>query len=170
MECPGEIGDIVLFRRGKYRHYAIKSGKNKVIHVIGDGGDIDMTEQLGQLRSIPESLPQSVDSVVREDMYEEVKRSYTEAKVVMDNEPRRFTRQQVVARARSRIDKFNDSLVNNNCAHFAVWCCFGEAEPEISQAQTPRVHKSLSERIWTWSMASVALFFAAFVIARLARR
>lgn len=36
-QCPGEPGDMIEFRRGRYSHWAINAGNNEVIHLIGDG-------------------------------------------------------------------------------------------------------------------------------------
>ena len=91
-----KFGDHILCPRGLYSHHGIYIGNGKVIHYDGD----------------PE----------RDEKYANISIASLDVTLVEHDEIK-FTREEIVARAYYRLGEMKYDLFNNNCQHFALWCC-----------------------------------------------
>ncbi len=102
---PPLAAHIVASRRG-YMHHGIYVGDGKVMHYAG----MSRTFRRGPIAEV--SLAEfSRGRPVR---------------VVVRHPQRRFTSDEVIARARSRLGEDRYRLLSNNCEHFCEWCIGGE--------------------------------------------
>jgi len=103
-------GDIIYVSRGIYKHYGVYTGDNTVIHFAPLAGAEINAE----------------NAVIHETTLDNFLKGGT---LVVDNKARaKFSRQEIVERARSQIGSKSYNLVFNNCEHFALWCKTGEYE------------------------------------------
>lgn len=104
-------GDIIKSFRGLYWHFGVYAGNREVIHFSsGSGGEMNpLTADI---------ICSSLDDFTQGD--------YT---VVDSKERRKFTREEVVDRARRMLGRQLGSYdpITNNCEHFANWCKSGRA-------------------------------------------
>ena len=97
-----------------YSHHGIYLGNQRVIHYAGyangvSGGGSQQVEVIDLDTFLAGQLPKV--------------RSYP---------ARRFSREQVVARAMGRLGEDRYNLLSNNCEHFAAWCCTRESvSPQV---------------------------------------
>jgi hypothetical protein len=95
------IGAHLVTNRGVYKHHGIYAGKQRVIHYAGlaDGLNAGPVEEV--------SLEQFTDGL-----------GYS----IKPHPKARFTGEQVVGRARSRVGEKRYDVASNNCEHFCEWC------------------------------------------------
>lgn len=126
-ECPGEPGDMIEFRRGKYSHWAINAGNNEVIHLIGDGWESFTSATFGTKK--PQVRYESFAVVERDAKSGKGKK--LEGSVVRvnntsrDHLPKALPPQAIVERALSQVGEKGYHLLVNNCEHFATWSRYG---------------------------------------------
>lgn len=130
-------GDHIRVNRGFYWHHGIDCGDGTVIHLAGEPAQM--------ASAVVERVPLndfSLGGVVE---------------IMMT--PKAYAPDHVVARAESRVGTAGlpgfraYDLVNNNCEHFAHWCCAG-----IGASQQVKIIGSF--------IGKAAAAFAAFVILR----
>lgn len=128
-------GDIIGVSRGAYEHYAVYAGDRRVIHYAGDSSDFK--ERVS----------------IRETPFEEFQKDSSEY-FVLSFEGRypvkihsstkfisggyfdccnikwrgKYSPEETLKRAYSRIGETRYSVINNNCEHFALWCKTGNAQ------------------------------------------
>lgn len=99
-----QIGDHLVTERGVYTHHGIYIGEGKVIHYAGLSEEGKKTGPIEEV-SISDFAAEQLCSV-REYQLEEIT----------------FSREEVVKRAKSRLDENTYNILLNNCEHFAEWC------------------------------------------------
>ena len=99
------LGDHLKSPRGLYTHHGIYIGNDSVIHYSGlsDGIQSGPVEEV----SLKEFCAGSSYEVVRHDN-------------------RKYSREESVERAKSRIGENAYSVTGNNCEHFVNWCIDGD--------------------------------------------
>jgi len=106
-----QAGDHLVVDCGGYTHHGLYLGDNQVIHYGGWLNGEDTGVHVTRVRAFAGGQP--VTAV-----------HYPAA---------RFTPEQAVSRARSRLGEDAYSVVFNNCEHFVHWCLQGQARSEQVQ-------------------------------------
>lgn len=103
------LGTHIMVKRLGYTHHGIYIGNNKVIHYSG-------FHSFGKKGKIQEtSLKDFADgSIVKEYEFKHLIRGKS------------FNPEEIIRRAKSRLNEDNYNLVFNNCEHFANWCTHGD--------------------------------------------
>lgn len=128
-------GDVIGVSRGPYEHYAIYAGKRRVIHYAGEtsdfGGKVSIHEApferfLGRSRdyfviSFDSRYPVKIHSSTKFISMGYLDRCNIEYR-------KKYSPEETLKRAYSRIGESRYNLVNNNCEHFALWCKTGISE------------------------------------------
>ena len=108
-----KAGDVLLCSRVLYKHYGIYAGGGRVIHYAAARGDFGS------------------DVKVRETSLKQFSRGgKCQAAFFPKNSAGegRFSPEETVRRARSRIGEESYNLLFNNCEHFALWCKCGTSK------------------------------------------
>lgn len=143
MKEQAKVGDVIYVERGLYRHFAVYSGRGKVIHYAPPPGvdswnreaayihEAPLAEFLGtaltygicqftadgrRVHSLADDLWEVVTDWMGEGCGDEPEPAY-----------HLYTPQATVARARRRIGEREYDGLENNCEHFALWCKTGVA-------------------------------------------
>lgn len=104
LEKTYNTGDHLKISRGVYTHHGIYGGDGTVIH-YSQGYDA-----VPEIREVPFSEFAEINKVM----------------LVPENEsPLRFSAEEAVERARSRLGEKNYNLIYNNCENFVRWCRAG---------------------------------------------
>jgi hypothetical protein len=99
------LASHLITPRTLYRHHGIYVGNGRVIHYAGLARGL----RLGPVEAVSlERFGQGRGIWVRYDL-------------------RRFSRRQVMERARSRLGERNYRLLTNNCEHFCAWALVGDS-------------------------------------------
>lgn len=127
-------GDVIGVSRGAYEHYAIYAGNNKVIHYAGESSDFGDKITIHEA-SFEEFLKdgkmyfvvvfddtctyrlQSVTKFIISGYFDDSGIQWKE----------KYSNEDTLERAYSRIGEAKYSIVNNNCEHFALWCKTGKS-------------------------------------------
>jgi cell wall-associated NlpC family hydrolase len=118
-------GDVILTDRVFYQHYGIYAGNGRVIHYAAKNGDFG-----GDIRVRETNL----EKFAKEG---KCKPAFGGANFIG---AKRFSREEVVSRARSRVGEENYNLVFNNCEHFALWCKYGTSKSvQVEKALTAAI-------------------------------
>lgn len=104
LEKTYKIGDHLKISRGIYTHHGIYAGDGTVIHYSQGYDDIP------EIREVPFSEFAGVSKVII---------------VPKSESPLRFSVDEAVRRARSRLGEKNYNLIYNNCENFVRWCRAG---------------------------------------------
>jgi len=127
-QCPGEPGDMIEFRRGRYSHWAINAGNNEVIHLIGDGWGSFTSATIGTM--IPQVRYESfavVDQDAKSGKGKKLKGSIVRVNnTSRDYLPKALPPQAIVERALSQVGEKGYHLMYNNCEHFTTWSRHGK--------------------------------------------
>jgi len=120
-----KAGDVILCDRVLYKHYGIYAGNGRVIHYAAEKGDFGS------------------DVRVREASLERFARG-GKCQVVFFTgnrcEAKRFSPEETIQRARSRLGEKSYNLLFNNCEHFALWCKYGAGKSvQVEKAFTAAV-------------------------------
>ena len=123
LEMSGKLvpGDHLYITYGILTHHGIYSGDGKVVHYKkGKGkGIIEVP-----IQEFAEDVPSR--GLISKKIY------------IRKHETRKFSREESVERARSRIGEAGWNLLLNNCEHFVEWCVNGKFGPEETETpQTP---------------------------------
>jgi len=103
-------GDILYVNRGLYKHYGVYAGNGKVVHFAPlTGTEINAKNAVIHETNLGNFLKSGVLKIDKK----------SKAK---------FSRLEIVRRARSQISSKSYNLVFNNCEHFARWCKTGVYE------------------------------------------
>lgn len=104
LEQTYKPGDHLKLSRGVYTHHGIYAGDGTVIHYSQGYDDIP------EIREVPFSEFAGISKVM----------------LVPESEsPLRFSADEAVRRARSRLGEQNYNLIYNNCENFVRWCRSG---------------------------------------------
>ena len=124
--CPGLAGDLIVFERSLYKHYAVNVGDGEIVHLTAPGGG-------GIVAHMYSCSANSQKAVIKKEKYEDVfKEGDKVYKEQLTNT--HLPRREIVKRATSRIGQRGYDLLFYNCEHFARWCCYGVWES--TQADT----------------------------------
>ncbi|RQS57034.1 NC domain protein [Burkholderia sp. Bp8963] len=110
-DCDDEpaLGAHLITQRRGYEHHGIYVGSGKVIHYAG----FAKSAHRGPVEEVP--LEQFADGHV----------------VAVRPHPfPKYSGEQAVRRARSRLGENRYRLMTNNCEHFCAWCVRGESRSE----------------------------------------
>ncbi|MCT8978813.1 lecithin retinol acyltransferase family protein [Clostridium sp. CX1] len=108
VEYSDIIGVTDEFMGYKYNHYGIYLGNNKVIHYISTTGKVEDSK-------IQET---DMDTYFKSGKY-----------FVLDlNNSSKFTAEEVIKRAKSRLGENSYDLLQNNCEHFVFWSKTGDSK------------------------------------------
>ena len=130
--CPGSAGDIIVFQRGTYKHYAVNVGNEEIVHLTTDGGNSSLDVVCGIAGHISSTTHQS--AVIKKEKYSDFYKEGNEAYVERDDERKPLPTKEIVGRAKSRINERGYNLFTNNCEHFARWCRYGKEESKQANA------------------------------------
>jgi hypothetical protein len=101
-------GDHVRVHRHLYSHHGVYIGDGKVIHFSGTESEVRASGR--------KIIEDTLDGFAGGGLVE-----------VLDiDEAFKLPVDEIVMRARSRLDEMSYRLLTNNCEHFANWCVFGE--------------------------------------------
>ncbi|MEM5383362.1 lecithin retinol acyltransferase family protein [Paraburkholderia phymatum] len=103
------LGAHLITQRRGYEHHGIYAGNGKVIHYAG----FAKSAHRGPVEEVP--LEQFADGY---------------AVVVRPHPFPKFSGEETVLRARSRLGESRYRLLTNNCEHFCAWCLLGESRSE----------------------------------------
>ena len=122
-----QAGDHLISPRPGFTHHGLYVGNNEVIHYAGYSSG----EESGQV------VLTSLD----------VFRNGHPCRIV-NHSLRRYSPEQSVERAWSRLGEAHYSALLNNCEHFVTWCIQGRAESrQVSMAATTLGSAALSVRV-----------------------
>jgi hypothetical protein len=124
------IGDHLMISFGSYQHHAIDMGDGMAIQY--GGGELSARHNRVSVVSI--------DSLAEQ------------GSLVVIQQPAAFSGEEIVKRAKSRIEEQNYSLFRNNCEHFVNWCRTGQA----SSRQVDRAVERLASCAFKLSKKRVA--------------
>lgn len=103
---PYRLGDHLKVRRRGYTHHGIYVGNGRVVHYSGKAnGVLDRTGNVCEVLLSAFAGPAAIEIVPARN--------------------RRYTRQESVERAASRLGEVAYSVSGNNCEHFVEWCISG---------------------------------------------
>ena len=127
LEMSGKLvpGDHLYITYGILTHHGLYSGDGKVIHYKkGKGkGIIEVP-----IQEFAEDVPSR--GLISKKIY------------IRKHETRKFSREESIERARSRIGEAGWNLLLNNCEHFVEWCINGKFGPEET-VEPPKIrHRS----------------------------
>jgi hypothetical protein len=105
---PAPGAHLITQRRG-YEHHGIYAGNGKVIHYAG----FAKSAHRGPVEEVP--LEQFADG---------------HAVAVRPHPFPKFSGEETVLRARTRLGENRYRLLTNNCEHFCAWCLLGESRSE----------------------------------------
>ena len=114
--CPGSAGDLIVFQRELYKHYAVNVGNGKIVHITS-------AEGVGQFCCSSISNKAVVKKENFQDFYQEGENVYVER-----HKKTPLPTKEIVERAESKVGEEGYSLLWRNCEHFAHWCRYGEGE------------------------------------------
>ena len=104
---PIQPGDHLVSPRIAYSRHGLYIGGRRVIHYAGLNDILDLEHVRIEEVSLAEFTRGRICSVRK-------------------HPQRRYTPQQSISRARSRLDENLYSLITNNCEHFVNWCIDGK--------------------------------------------
>lgn len=127
-------GDVIGVSRGAYEHYAIYVGNGRVIHYAGESADFKGRVSIHEA-SFDEFLKNSTDYfvVLFEGRYPVKIHALTKFiagscfECCNNKWKRKYSSEETLKRAYSRIGESKYSVILNNCEHFAMWCKTGSA-------------------------------------------
>jgi hypothetical protein len=112
---------LTTSRRG-YTHHGVYVGGGRVVHYSGLSG----FWQCGPVEEV---------SLSRFAAGHEVR--------ILDRPSSRYSPQEIVRRARSRLGENDYRLLTNNCEHFCNWCCSGVSHSAQVERQPFRLLRAL---------------------------
>ena len=129
-----EIGDHLRTPRLGYSHQGLYAGDGRVIHYAG-------MSDLGLK-----------DGPVQETSLDDFRAG--ETLEVVPHPRRRFSREESVARARSRVREEQYGLADNNCEHFVNWCIEGDHQSGQVDAAVPASGSVASAAVGAGALAT----------------
>ncbi len=128
-------GDVIGVSRGAYEHYAVYAGNGRVIHYAGESADFSGKISIHEA-PFEEFLKNSTDYFVVTFEGRYPVKIHASTKFISDSclnccnieWKEKFSPEETLKRAYSRVGECKYSIVTNNCEHFAMWCKTGNAE------------------------------------------
>jgi len=103
------LGAHLITERRGYEHHGIYVGSGRVIHYAG----FTRSERRGSVEEVP--IEQFADG---------------HAVAVRPHPFPKYSGEETVLRARSRLGENSYRLLTNNCEHFCAWCLLGQSRSE----------------------------------------
>lgn len=128
-------GDVIGISRGAYEHYGIYAGSGMVIHYAGNTSDFKGAISIHEA-PFDEFLKSDTDYFVISFEGKYPVKIHSSTKFVSGGcfdccnikWKSKYSAEETLERARSRIGEAKYSIISNNCEHFAMWCKTGTAE------------------------------------------
>ena len=100
-------GQHLVIKRiaGSYTHHGLGIGNDRVIHYSGLAGDLSLQGTIEEV---------SLDAF-----------SQGEPIILKQHDPRKFSIEDAILRARLRLGENQYHVLHNNCEHFVEWCITG---------------------------------------------
>jgi len=132
-----------------YRHHGVYVGGGRVVHYVGflrsrQAGVVEETTLAGF----------AVGHPVR----------------VVDHPESRYSAQEIIDRARSRVGERKYRLLDNNCEHFCNWCITGLSHSLQAERRIARVIQAIADLIDQCSRMATALARSRAAIGKLTGR
>ena len=122
--CPGSAGDLIVFQRATYKHYAVNVGNGEIIHLTSAGELSCFNVVVGIAGHICSTNPSI--AVIKKEKYNAFYKEGDKVYVEQHCCKNRLPILEIVKRANSKVGEKGYNLLLNNCEHFARWCCYGE--------------------------------------------
>ena len=128
-------GDVIGVSRGAYEHYGIYAGNGRVIHYAGETADFNGRVSIHEA-PFEEFLKGSREYFVISFEGRYPIKIHSSTKFISDayfehcdiKGKGKYSPEQTLKRAYSRIGESKYNLVQNNCEHFALWCKTGMSQ------------------------------------------
>lgn len=128
-------GDVIGVSRGAYEHYAVYAGNGRVIHYAGESADFKGKVSIHEA-PFEEFLKNSTDYFVVSFEGRYPVKIHALTKFISGGcfdccnikWKGKYSPEETLKRAYSRIGECKYSVISNNCEHFAMWCKTGSAE------------------------------------------
>lgn len=150
--CPGSDGDLIVFPRTFYDHYAVRGENEDIFHVTSARG-LNTSDSLLNYSSVFHSTTNPSMAVIKKEkcnaFIEEWDKAYVEKHCSLPIS-------EIVDRANSRVGEVGYNLLTNNCEHFARWSFDGESKSKQADGLMPRLFMAVSSFI-------SSIFFIIFV-------
>lgn len=127
-------GDVIGVSRGAYEHYAVYAGNGRVIHYAGESADFKGKVSIHEA-PFEEFLKNSTDYFVVSFEGRYPVKIHALTKFISGGcfdccnikWKGKYSPEETLKRAYSRIGEYKYSVISNNCEHFAMWCKTGES-------------------------------------------
>ena len=153
--CPGSAGDLIVFQRPTYKHYAANVGNEEIVHLTSAGELNSFNVVLGIAEHICSTNPSI--AVIKKEKYNAFYKDGDKVYVEQHCRKNRLPVSEIVKRANSQVGKTGYNLIFNNCEHFARWCCYGEWESPQVDALMLRIAVAV---VFIWAAIITAIFMA----------
>lgn len=128
-------GDVIGVSRGIYEHYAIYAGEGRIIHYAGEQSDFNGRISIHEA-PFKEFLKGGREYFVISFEGQYPVKIHSSTNFILGgcfdscdiNLKGRYTPEETLKRAYSRIGESKYNLLKNNCEHFALWCKTGNSE------------------------------------------
>lgn len=128
-------GDVIGVSRGAYEHYAIYAGEGRIIHYAGETSDFKGRVSIHEapfeefLKGVREYFVISFEGRYPVKIHSSTKFISGGCFDCCDIKWKgKYSPEETLKRAYSRIGESKYSVIKNNCEHFALWCKTGNAE------------------------------------------
>jgi hypothetical protein len=129
--CPGYPGDLLIFQRPGYKHYAVNVGNGYIVHVTSE--DATSAGVVGASTGVCCSSNFDL-AVIKKERYRDFKNPEDQVFVEKTwKEKTALQRSEIIHRALSRIGETGYNLLFRNCEHFARWCRYGEDKSDQAE-------------------------------------
>lgn len=156
--CPGSDGDLIVFPRPLYDHYAVCGENGYIFHVTSASG-LNTSDSPWNYSNAFYSTTNPSMAVIKKEkcnaFIQEWDKAYVEKHCSLPIS-------EIVDRANSSVGEEGYNLLTNNCEHFARWCCDGEWKSKQADTLMPRLS------IMAGSL--LTLFISSTLFARVFRR
>lgn len=136
-EIPGSVaGDLLVFPRGWYKHYAVNVGNGEIVHVTSTEG-LTSSSSSAEIAWKISSAISKIASIKKQkfsDIPPRARIFYKEN----DGEP--LPAEEIVKRALEFYEQghFEYNLLTRNCEHFARYCCYDKWESKLVEEMKDR--------------------------------
>lgn len=138
--CPGSDGDLLVFRRPLYDHYAVRGQNEDIFHLTSASG-LSTSDCPWNYSSAFYSTTNPSMAVIKKEKCNAFDKEWD--KVYVEKHCS-LPISEIVERANSRVGEKGYNLLSNNCEHFARWCCDGEWKSKQADALITRLFMTVS--------------------------
>lgn len=132
-----KVGDIISVNRGIYRHFGIYAGNDRVIHYHKNRSngnkamimETSMSEFLANSKNYKVSDNSEMKEIIQDLILFPISPVVSALSLAGDVyrkiSKKKYSAEETVARARSKIGETKYNVLTNNCEHFAEFCKTG---------------------------------------------